>query len=91
MNMCALISVYTNAIDFDSFTDHMSLALAVYAERSLLLGLGGHRTIKHECLHKTMVSRGLYEGVSWLLFEECNGHSLFLVFCFCCEDEKSLI
>ena len=24
-------------------------------------------------------------GASWLLFEECNGHSLFLVFCSCCE------
>ena len=30
-------------------------------------------------------------GASWLLFEECNGHSLFLVFCLCCEVERSLI
>lgn len=29
------------------------------------------------------------EGASWLLFEECNGH--FLVFCLCCEVERSLI
>ena len=46
MNMCALISIYSNAIDFDSLGGHMSLALAVYAERALLLGLGGRSNYK---------------------------------------------